>query len=302
MATGTAFYPRLKRSTRPASGRVECVPRFANPVVWRQGYGFALIGSYLRGKSSGCGCEPRKSNPACQNFTLVAIKPDLTCTSLPRGSPFGAPTALKRRRRSDMAPVGVPVRVRAPAADKDAIHGKKEKRERGVSLDLGSSERPQREDEDREGGIDKPDTPGPFGSPPARSPLPKRLKMRLERQELPAEDIAARVDARLAAAERKREVRARTKKPSPRSCLKSQSAPEENGRETRRFSSCQTKENQNFASVATKTIRDSATLPSLSPRTPRAHPVTAPTLRRRRRSSGRAPRPGRRRFACAEPR
>ena len=116
-----------------------------------------------------------------------------------------------------MAPVGVPVRVRAPAADKDAIHGKKEKRERGVSLDLGSSERPQREDEDREGGIDKPDTPGPFGSPPARSPLPKRLKMRLERQELPAEDIAARVDARLAAAERKREVRARTKKP-PESC------------------------------------------------------------------------------------
>ena len=183
--------------------------------VWRQGHGFALIGSYLRGKSSGCGCEPRKSHPACQNFTLVAIKPDPTCTSLPRGSPFGAPTASKRRRRSDMAPVGVPVRVRAPAADKDAIHGKKEKRERGVSLDLGSSERPQREDEDREGGIDKPDTPGPFGSPPARSPLPKRLKMRLERQELPAEDIAARVDARLAAAERKREVRARTKKPGP---------------------------------------------------------------------------------------
>ena len=114
-----------------------------------------------------------------------------------------------------MAPVGVPVRVRAPAADKEAIHGKKEKRERGVSLDLGSSERPQREDEDRQGGIDEPDTPGPFGSPPARSPLPKRLKMRLERQELPAEDIAARVDARLAAAERKREVRARTKKPGP---------------------------------------------------------------------------------------
>lgn len=212
MATGTAFYPRLKRSTRPASGRVECVPRFANPVVWRQGYGFALIGSYLRGKSSGCGCEPRKSNPACQNFTLVAIKPDLTCTSLPRGSPFGAPTASTRRHRFDMAPVGVPVRVRAPAADKEAIHGKKEKRERGVSLDLGSSERPQREDEDRQGGIDEPDTPGPFGSPPARSPLPKRLKMRLERQDLPAEDIAARVDARLAAAERKREVRARTKK------------------------------------------------------------------------------------------
>ena len=145
--------------------------------------------------------------PACQNFTLVAIKPDPTCTSLPRGSPFGAPTASTRRRRFDMAPVGVPVRVRAPAADKEAIHGKKEKRERGVSLDLGSSERPQREDEDRQGGIDEPDTPGPFGSPPARSPLPKRLKMRLERQDLPAEDIAARVDARLAAAERKREVR-----------------------------------------------------------------------------------------------
>ena len=144
-----------------------------------------------------------------------------------------------------MAPVGVPVRVCAPAADKDAIHGKKEKRERGVSLDLGSSERPQREDEDREGGIDKPDTPGPFGSPPARSPLPKRLKMRLERQDLPAEDIAARVDARLAAAERKREVRFPHKKALSRATrVKSQSAPEENGRETRRFSSSRTQENQ----------------------------------------------------------
>ena len=297
MATGTAFYPRLKRSTRPASGR-ECVPRFANPVVWRQGHGFALIGSYLRGKSSGCGCEPRKSNPACQNFTLVAIKPDLTCTSLPRGSPFGAPTASTRRRRFDMAPVGVPVRVRAPAADKEAIHGKKEKRERGVSLDLGSSERPQREDEDRQGGIDEPDTPGPFGSPPARSPLPKRLKMRLERQDLPAEDIAARVDARLAAAERKREVRARTKKGMSRATrVKAQSAPEENGRETRRFSSSRTQENQNFASVAPKTSDGTWRRSPLSHLAPRA-----PTLRRRRRSSGRASRPGQRRFACAEPR
>jgi len=283
------------RSTRPASGRESLGLRIR---VWRQGQGFALIGSYLRGKSSGCGCEPRKSNPACQNFTLVAIKPDPTCTSLPRGSPFGAPTASTRRRRFDMAPVGVPVRVRAPAADKEAIHGKKEKRERGVSLDLGSSERPRREDEDRQGGIDEPDTPGPFGSPPARSPLPKRLKMRLERQDLPAEDIAARVDARLAAAERKREVRARTKKFSSRATrVKSQSAPEENGRETRRFSSSRTQENQNFASVAPKTSDGTWRRSPLSHLAPRA-----PTLRRRRRSSGRASRPGQRRFACAEPR
>ena len=147
-----------------------------------------------------------------------------------------------------MAPVGVPVRVRAPAADKEAIHGKKEKRERGVSLDLGSSERPQREDEDRQGGIDEPDTPGPFGSPPARSPLPKRLKMRLERQDLPAEDIAARVDARLAAAERKREVRFPHKKAgmSRATRVKSQSAPEENGRETRVSRVPEPKKTKNF--------------------------------------------------------
>lgn len=36
--------------------------------VWRQGHGFALIGSYLRGKSSGCGCEPRKSYPRVPKF------------------------------------------------------------------------------------------------------------------------------------------------------------------------------------------------------------------------------------------
>ena len=101
-----------------------------------------------------------------------------------------------------MAPVGVPVRVHEGGAQ----FSKKDKRERR-SLDLDPSQRRQNTDGsgDREG-VDKPDTPQPsFGS---RSPLPKRLKMRLERPEVPAEDIAARVDARLAAAERKREVRA----------------------------------------------------------------------------------------------
>ena len=101
-----------------------------------------------------------------------------------------------------MAPVGVPVRVHEGGAQ----FSKKDKRERR-SLDLDPSQQRQNTDGsgDREG-VDKPDTPQPFGS---RSPLPKRLKMRLERPEVPAEDIAARVDARLAAAERKREVRAR---------------------------------------------------------------------------------------------
>jgi hypothetical protein len=101
-----------------------------------------------------------------------------------------------------MAPVGVPVRVHEGGAQ----FSKKDKRERR-SLDLDPSQRRQNTNGsgDREG-VDKPDTPQPFGS---RSPLPKRLKMRLERPEVPAEDIAARVDARLAAAERKREVRAR---------------------------------------------------------------------------------------------
>ena len=97
-----------------------------------------------------------------------------------------------------MAPVGVPVRVHEGGAQ----FSKKDKRERR-SLDLDPSQRRQNTDGS---GVDKPDTPQPFGS---RSPLPKRLKMRLERPEVPAEDIAARVDARLAAAERKREVRAR---------------------------------------------------------------------------------------------
>ena len=198
-----------------------------------------------------------------------------------------------------MAPVGVPVRVRAPAADKEAIHGKKEKRERGVSLDLGSSERPQREDEDRQGGIDEPDTPGPFGSPPARSPLPKRLKMRLERQDLPAEDIAARVDARLAAAERKREVRARTKK---RACpAPPESRPSQHRKKTVARQDVsrvpEPKKTKNFASVAPKTSDGTWRRSPLSHLAPRA-----PTLRRRRRSSGRASRPGQRRFACAEPR
>ena len=102
-----------------------------------------------------------------------------------------------------MAPVGVPVRVHEGGAQ----FSKKDKRERR-SLDLDPSQR-QRQNTNGSGdreGVDKPDTPQPFGS---RSPLPKRLKMRLERPEVPAEDIAARVDARLAAAERKREVRAR---------------------------------------------------------------------------------------------
>ena len=101
-----------------------------------------------------------------------------------------------------MAPVGVPVRVHEGGAQ----FSKKDKRERR-SLDLDPSQQRQNTDGsgDREG-VDKPDMPQPFGS---RSPLPKRLKMRLERPEVPAEDIAARVDARLAAAERKREVRAR---------------------------------------------------------------------------------------------
>ena len=102
-----------------------------------------------------------------------------------------------------MAPVGVPVRVHEGGAQ----FSKKDKRERR-SLDLDPSQQRRQNTNgsgDREG-VDKPDTPQPFGS---RSPLPKRLKMRLERPEVPAEDIAARVDARLAAAERKREVRAR---------------------------------------------------------------------------------------------
>jgi len=96
----------------------------------------------------------------------------------------------------------VPVRVHEGGAQ----FSKKDKRERR-SLDLDPAQRRQNTDGsgDREG-VDKPDTPQSFGS---RSPLPKRLKMRLERPEVPAEDIAARVDARLAAAERKREVRAR---------------------------------------------------------------------------------------------
>ena len=190
-----------------------------------------------------------------------------------------------------MAPVGVPVRVHEGGAQ----FSKKDKRERR-SLDLDPSQQRQNTDGsgDREG-VDKPDTPQPFGS---RSPLPKRLKMRLERPEVPAEDIAARVDARLAAAERKREVRARTKKFSSRATrVKAQSAPEENGRETRRFSSSRTQENQNFASVAPKTSDGTWRRSPLSHLAPRA-----PTLRRRRRSSGRASRPGQRRFACAEPR
>lgn len=197
-----------------------------------------------------------------------------------------------------MAPVGVPVRLRAPAADKEAIHGKKEKRERGVSPDLGSSERPRREDEDRRGGIDEPDTPGPFGSPPARSPLPKRLKMRLERQDLPAVDIAARVDARLAAAERKREVRARTKKPCP---APPESSPSQHRKKTVARQDVsrvpEPKKTKNFASVAPKTSDGTWRRSPLSHLAPRA-----PTLRRRRRSSGPASRPGQRRFACAEPR
>ena len=88
-----------------------------------------------------------------------------------------------------MAPVGVPVRVHEGGTQ----FSKKDKRERR-SLDLDPSQQRQNTDGsgDREG-VDKPDTPQPFGS---RSPLPKRLKMRLERPEVPAEDIAARVDAR----------------------------------------------------------------------------------------------------------
>ena len=74
--------PEIEIPRAQPAAEVEGIPRFANPGMAPRSR-IRLIGSYLRGKSSGCGCEPRKSHPACQNFTLVAIKPDLTCTSLP---------------------------------------------------------------------------------------------------------------------------------------------------------------------------------------------------------------------------